>query len=250
MAESPRAGQIDDRPRLTLGIKRTLFRGNDPASALADAAFEAVRTTSLESARHRCRYCGYESTPVPKKRATSLQVHHLDDDHANNEPANLLAVCSLDHAYHHIGCNAPSPGAPQGWANRLRLAYIPELSPQDTNTFQRAIGAALLDEQEHEIARELVNLLGTLALPVRDAWGSNKAPDFAACLDSLTSGEYEQSKDRLSALRVLFHPEILKTAGQQQLDDAPLLPVRSWPGLLEQSSSVSSGGTLDGHGHN
>lgn len=219
--------------RLAIGIKRNAFRANDATSGNADAAFEAVRVRALEAGRYRCRFCGYESTPVPsKKRNTTLQVHHLDDDHHNNGLDNLAAVDSLCHAYNHIGCNAPSPGAQNGWANNLRLAYLPEISAQDCNALQRAVGAALLDEQEEAIAKDIVNLLGTLALPVRDAWGSNKATDFAACLDSMTAGEYAHAQDQLSDLRVIFHPEILKTVGQQLLDDAPLLPVRSWAGLV------------------
>lgn len=227
------SSEADSRSRLCVGIKRSAFRANDARSSVADAEFEAMREPALAAGRYRCRYCGYESTPnLAKKRPSALQVHHLDDDHHNNEPRNLAAVDSLCHAYHHIGCNAPSPGAPQGWSDRLRMAYLPEVSAEDVNVLQRAIGAALLDDAERAVAQEILKLLGALALPVRDAWGSNKAGDFAACLSNMTSGEYERAQHALSGLRVLFHPEILKISGQQLLDDAPLLSVRSWDGLL------------------
>lgn len=222
---------------LVPGIKRGVFREGDASAAQADAAFEAVRPRVLEAARYRCAFCDHESAPVPSRRkASSLQVHHSDDDHHNNEPDNLVAACLLCHPYHHLGCNAPSPGAPAGLSSRMRLAYLPELSPADCNVLQRALGAALTDEQEKQTAREIINLLGTLALPVRDAWGSNKAGDFAACLQSMTSAEYEGARQRMAPLRVLFHPDVLAQAGQQQLEDAPLLPVRSWAPLFESDS--------------
>ena len=227
---------------MALGIKRGVFRRDDAAAASADAAFDAVRPHVLEAARYRCQFCTYESSPVlAKKRGSALQVHHRDDNHHNNSPDNLVAACALCHAYHHIGCNAASPGCPTGWASMLRLAFLPELSAADCNALQRAVGAALSDEAEAGIAREVVNLLGTLALPVRDAWGSNKARDFAACLDSMTAAEYAGAKKALSDLRLLFHPEsILKPVGQQMLEDAPLLPVRSWAELFDGADDTTS----------
>lgn len=217
---------------LCIGIKRAEFRANDANAKQADSAFEALRETALKKSAYRCLRCGYESTEDKLRRKHSvLHVHHQDNDHHNNEPQNHVPHCSLDHAYHHIGCDAPTPGGAKGWASQMRIAFAPELSPEDLNHVQRAIGAALSDAKEREIATEILDLLSVLSLPVRDVFGTNKAKEFAACFSSMSDVEYQERVERADGLRVLFHPDILKLSGSEMLSDAPLFPVKSWVGV-------------------
>jgi hypothetical protein len=48
---------------------------------------DAVRTAVLKEFNHRCAICG---TAVP-------QIHHIDEDHDNNDPENLLPLCPNCH---------------------------------------------------------------------------------------------------------------------------------------------------------
>lgn len=218
---------------LCIGIKRGEFRANDAGSKQADAVFDTRREASLRRTSYRCIRCGYESAEdIKRKKRTYLQVHHLDDDHHNNEPENLTPHCSLDHAYHHIGCDAPTSGGSTGWATKMRVAFVPELSPEDLNHLQRAIGAALSSPQEKELAMEIIGLLGVLTQPVRDVFNSHQAKDFAAAFASMTPIEYEQRHQYVEGLRLLFHPEILTAVGADMLDDSPLFPVKSWEGVV------------------
>lgn len=217
------------REPLSIGIKRGEFRANDPSSKAADAVFETRREGALRSGNYRCGPCQYESTESPRlKKKTALQVHHLDDDHANNEPGNLGVYCSMCHSYHHIGCDAPTPGGSTGWASQLRVAYVPELSPEDLNSLQRAIGAAMTDADESALAAEMLNLLSVLAFPVRDAFGSFFAKDFAACFSRLDAQQYAVRHDAVGQLRLLFSPDILKVVGKEMIEDNTLLPVSAW----------------------
>lgn len=217
---------------LRIGIKRGQFRDNDPNAKQADSVFDAGREVALRKASYRCVRCGYESQDDSKRKKRSvLHVHHLDNDHHNNEPENHAPHCSLDHAYHHIGCDAPSAGGAPGWASQMRIAYAPELTGEDMNHLQRALGAALSSPDEEKTATEILDLLGVLAFPVRDNLSSFKAQDFAACLASLSTTQYEQCDTSLDGLRVLFHPNILKQVGQEMLADTPLFPVKSWEGV-------------------
>lgn len=218
---------------LLVGIKRGIHRRDDAFSASADAAFEPVRGKALESARYRCVRCGLESVaaPAPKRRSSALQVHHLDDDHHNNAPENLAAFCDLDHAVHHIGCDAPTTGGHFGWASKMRIAHIPGLTSEEVNLFQRAIGAALADPGLKEIAQEMLSLLGVMTLPVTDIYASAKSKDFAAAMAAMTDAEYEERK--VDNLRVLFHPDILRAAGAQMVADQPLLATRSWSSVVD-----------------
>ena len=217
---------------LRVGIKRGQFRANDAGVKQADAVFEARREASLRKASYRCVRCGYESQEDSRrKKRSALHVHHLDNDHHNNEPENHAPYCSLDHAYHHIGCDAATAGGSKGWATQLRTAFIPELEPEDLNHLQRALGAALADAGEQSVAAEIVGLLGVLAFPVRDELGSFQAKDFAACFSSMSDVQYEQRHESIDGLRILFHPDILKQVGQDMMLDSPLFPVKSWEGV-------------------
>ncbi len=217
---------------LCIGIKRGVFRANDHDAKKADSVFEATRLQALRKTSYRCARCSYESSDDIKKRKKSvLHVHHADNDHHNNEPENHVPHCSLDHAYHHIGCDAPTLGGSSGWASKMLIAYAPEVGAEDMNQLQRAVGAALTDPKELEVANEIVDLLGSLSLPVRDVLGSFKAKDFAACFGSMSETEYQQRGQVADEFRVLFHPDILRQVGAEMLADAPLFPVKSWEGV-------------------
>lgn len=215
-------------PKLDIGIKRRLHRRDDARATGADAEFAALRNPALERARYKCVCCGLESSPVGN-RPSSLQVHHADDDHANNAPENLQIHCDLDHAVHHIGCDAPSDGGHPGWASQMRMAYIPALSSEDVNLLQRAIGAALAEPALSQVAQKMMSLLSVLTLPVRDVYGSYHAKDFAAAMAAVTDVQYEDRK--VDGLRVLFHPNLLKNAGAQMVTDQPLMAPKNWQSL-------------------
>jgi len=218
---------------LNIGIKRGTHRRDDANAALADAAFEPVRKAALGRSKYKCVRCGLESgVNLVTKKKSALQVHHVDNNHHNNDdPNNLQAYCDLDHAVHHIGCDAPTAGGNAGWASQMRVAYIPGLSAEDLNLLQRAIGAALTEPTLKDAANEILTMLGVLTLPVRDVFGSSKSKDFAVAMAQLSEVEYE---DRcVDGLRVLFHPNILKQAGAQMVIDQPLLTSRTWSTLLD-----------------
>lgn len=42
--------------------------------------------------RQRCRWCGVLGV---------LDVHHIDDNHKNNDPENRVAICQVCHVAHH-----------------------------------------------------------------------------------------------------------------------------------------------------
>lgn len=219
---------------LCIGIKRGEFRANDAHAKQADVVFDARRDAALRKQSYRCVRCGYESAESSKqKKRSNLHVHHKDNDHHNNEPDNYEPHCSLDHAYHHIGCDAPTPGGSKGWASQMRMGFAPELSAEDMNHLQRACGAALGNEKERAIALEVIGLLGVLAMPVNEVFNSFHAKDFAACFAKMDEAEYEQRHEHVEGLRLLFHPDILKMVGAEMLQDSPLFPVKSWEGVAD-----------------
>lgn len=73
----------------------SMWRGNDPRAALADLEFERVKPVVLARARRTCAGC--ELSPV------LLEVHHRNNNHADNRPDNLVGLCRYCHAVFHAG---------------------------------------------------------------------------------------------------------------------------------------------------
>ena len=81
---------------LVLSVKRSVFRRDDPEADHANAAFKKVRLGVLKRDNYSCGYCQFADDKFS-------EVHHRDDDHANNEESNLLTVCPLCHSCKHLG---------------------------------------------------------------------------------------------------------------------------------------------------
>ncbi|VTU44967.1 hypothetical protein [Variovorax sp. RA8] len=213
--------------KLIPGIKRSAFRDNDPRAKQADAVFVARRPQVLEKARYTCQACLYRSMQTAKK-PTKLQVHHQDDDHHNNDDSNLAPICSLCHGYPHLGCKTASTGGGGSLASDAQLAAIPELAAADLNNLLRAIGAAMSDPNEAAVAKQIYEVLCERVMPVRKAFGTSKALDFAGAMAKLNSVDYAARGDAVFDLRLVWKPEVLKKAGADMLDDHPSLKPSSW----------------------
>lgn len=115
------AARFDFQP--VPGVKRKLWRKDDDHAAVSDASFASVRENVMKRDNHTCRFCGF-------KAAKYQEVHHVDDDHSNNDPSNLLTICNLCHQVHHLGMC--------GMRNGGFFASIPELTQSEVNHIVRA----------------------------------------------------------------------------------------------------------------
>lgn len=89
----------------------------------AGRAFAATRESVFDRDESRCQYCGF----VAHKWQ---EVHHLNGDHSDSTPVNLVTVCNLCHQVHHCG----QAGARQAGF----VAVIPELTQTEVNHIARA----------------------------------------------------------------------------------------------------------------
>ena len=122
-------------PPLVLGVKRSLWRMHDPSAEDADADFSAVKKKVLSRDRYTCRYCemrtlqeadeNLNGTIIKGRYAGYFEVHHIDDDHHNNRPENLLTVCPFCHSVFHCG-NA-------GHRESGSIIWAPWITQEDLN---------------------------------------------------------------------------------------------------------------------
>lgn len=212
--------------QLLLGIKRRVFRDNDAKASRADAEFRALRPGALAQQQYRCVFCGYRSS---EKFPGHQDLHHLDDDHQNNAPDNLLVACQTCHPYHHVGEVARRDGRPaEGLGAKTMLAVIPEVSPADLNLLQRAIGAALKNEDERPVAEEIIRAFAGRCDVTKDEFGTYDPASFAAAMAELSEAEYAHRGDAIADLRLLFKASLLNKVGEQFLLDNPGMGVERW----------------------
>jgi intracellular multiplication protein IcmJ len=222
--------------KLLIGVIRNAayYRANDAQRGRFDAEFQARRPAALTAGKYRCAFCGWLSRK-------NNEVHHLDGNHANNELSNFAVVDGLCHAYHHLGQRAASERfAADNLAEKTRLAAIPELSAQDLNLLQRAIGAALLDEREAPVAKQMVHHLAARCKPVADAFGTYMPGDFAAGMVKLDDESYQHRENVVGMLRLLFSGDLLQHHGRKFNEDFPALPVGTWEEVAANAYPQSS----------
>lgn len=222
--------QIQDEV-LLLGIKRNVWRHNDPKALQADAEFKVKRPAFLEKARYVCAAC--------KWRSNRNQVHHRNNNHHDNREENYACRDVFCHAYEHTGepsktgdANNPALGA------STAIAYIPEVEASDLNLLQRAIGAVLADEatseEEKAIALDVLKRFHARIEPAAKMLGSAKPVDLAAGMAQLSNDEYDRRGVALRPMRLLFNIGLLKREGGFMKQEYPGVPISSWPAVAAQ----------------
>lgn len=107
-----------------LGVKRKLWRQDDEHSFLKEEKYKEIRNSILSRDDNTCQFCGFKFDEFQ-------EVHHIDDDHGNSNPDNLITSCNLCHAVHHLGMTAIR--------NAGFIAYIPEMKQTDINGIFRIL---------------------------------------------------------------------------------------------------------------
>jgi intracellular multiplication protein IcmJ len=234
-------------PPLTMSVKRATWRMADAEHGAADKAFAAVRDKVLARDRHTCVYCGF-------KASSWQEVHHLDDDHANNDPANLATVCSFCHLCFHVGR--------AGSFREAVLVWMPELGQTQVNHLARAIhvgrhmagnglaAADRLPEDERQHLRQLSDLLDGLLAQARQRseearlrLGTSDPAILGSALLDLEEADYARRGQKLKGIRLFPEARRMSSEGTNLFPRAlefwtgrkgpfGALPLTSWAGLF------------------
>jgi len=185
---------------------------------LRDAQKDPVQATHCASSdyvREPCIFCGFV--------CDRNETHHINDNHQDQQPENLGAICTICHLWQHL---AELP------AGDAYLCYLPGLSPQDANHLLRTLLVALEsdDGDAHADAHALLNWMASHRDYVEQAWGSHQPGVFASALLHQSSEEKEWREISFADLALVIRPGSINGVATAWRDDTyRALPANSWP---------------------
>lgn len=86
---------MNNNNKIILSVKRSIHRNDDPRKEYANEQYKKIHPSILARDKRTCQYCNFRSQKFQ-------EVHHIDDDHSNNEESNLITICPLCHACFHV----------------------------------------------------------------------------------------------------------------------------------------------------
>lgn len=191
---------------LTLSVKAKNWRMADHLSGEADDEFGKMRLKAQQRDNYTCIGCGFRSLKWQ-------EVHHVDDDHHNNDINNLATVCSFCHSCQHIGF--------AGINKEAVLIWMPEFTQADINHIVRTalvaerwflnmkedIGSEIqkLRQARHlsEAGQNIRNALEERQGEVQSRLGTSDPAELADALLQLDDHIYDQRDRFLSGVRLL-----------------------------------------------
>ncbi|MEZ9709228.1 type IVB secretion system protein IcmJDotN [Vibrio breoganii] len=205
---------------ITLSVKRSTFRIDDPHTEIADNAFTQARAAVLRRDRNTCRFCGFKATKFQ-------EVHHIDDDHSNNDPKNLITVCALCHACHHISF--------AGAHNQGLIIHIPPKANIDQATLNATARALWLAEHSKDtnlraIAESFSARLYKCIIPAKKLIGTSSAEVLGNYLSKLSDDEYSRRSNVFHEYGIYLLPK--KEGFEKQFNhwasEAKKFPSEKW----------------------
>ncbi len=122
--------------------------------------YEEKRIRIVKRDGEKCQFCHFRVSPERDKDRKSylasgfLELHHLDDDHENNDDKNLITACPFCHQIFHVGF--------AGAHNRFVIIKMPWLTQAEINLFANCLFIVLarrttVDRKIYEEAQNLVS---------------------------------------------------------------------------------------------
>jgi len=207
---------------IVFSVKRQVWRKNDEHMEAADTEYKAKRDSRLAKGQFQCVFCGF--------RSKHTEIHHSNDNHADNRDENLVIADPLCHGTQHIG---------QVGSKRHGIFIHVEALPQaELNHLQRTIAVVLetgTDSEKAEASALLQHLASRGELVVRE-WGSANPSDFANALLRLDSAGFEKRQSAFAGLGLLYRPvRFLEYVGRWAEELYRTLPTNTWQRIYERA---------------
>ena len=208
-----------------LAVKKALWRQNDPEAKGVPPVPPSTREKVLERDGYTCGHCGFRSLKWQ-------EIHHKDDDHANNDLSNLVTLCPWCHGCHHVGF--------MGASGKATLIWFPEMSQTGLFHLVRVLAVVLTQDRKgesgfREVAHRIYEELGRRRLPLDQAFGEGSHDPVILGNILLSSEEGAVREDRLEGFRIL--PLLNQWRSQIAYWSASVfgsVPVGTWARLAEK----------------
>lgn len=162
---------------------------------MASAEFSQARRSVLDLAKGVCAFCAL-------KDPGHLEVHHLNDNHADNRPGNLIPTCRMCHLIHHVGFVGVEE------MGKLIHSEQPLPSHADFNVLLRAlwVAEASQDPELSAGAQETLDELDAMADATLVALPGLTPLALGAQLRDMDADTYSRRGAFLSSVRILYDP--------------------------------------------
>lgn len=176
---------------IVLSAKRESWRMMDSHADENDRRFSEIRPAVLERDDHTCKFCNFKSMRYQ-------EVHHLDDNHGNNEQSNLVTACGWCHMCFHLGmCGLKDSGV---------VIWCPELTQAQINNLCRSIFVSIANNGKYsETCRKVYNILESRSNLIKDELGESaiKPEVIGQAFMDMSEEEYSNRDKKFPGLRIL-----------------------------------------------
>lgn len=180
---------------LLLGVKRGNWREEEIHN---DKVYLDARSKAISRDHSTCQECAWQADRFQ-------EGHHKDDDHTNNDPANIITLCAWCHRSHHIGLagvyelgyagistDRSKPMPPQAFLNQATRFY-------DWVTAHGANAKPHFIQWAYNFEEYLTNCIAT----AERVFGSSELGDMAEILASMNNEEYAKRGDLIGGVRLI-----------------------------------------------
>lgn len=218
--------RFSNLPELSVKRKQWRMEQSEHERNEADAVFQEVRKKVLDRDGRRCWFCGFTST-------AHQEVHHLDDDHTNNHPNNLVTICNIDHLCFHLGLAAMK--------GSIFLAVVPELTQAEITNLMRIYHGAMTMGNE-DVQSRLKGLYAIFESRSVDIFKRVFEADFsngheiAVALSKLDDAAFAMRGKTLDGIRVIPTEAAFRDgqiAGYLTRTHTQYFDQNHWPALLD-----------------
>ncbi|MND11580.1 hypothetical protein D3C87_351480 [compost metagenome] len=211
--------------KILLSVKRSKFRSDDPSADESNAEFTQVRKTILERDDYTCQFCGFRAMK-------HQEVHHVNDDHADNSPENLVTICCLCHACHHIGLTGI-----KGRGDIIYLDPSMKVTQSNLNQLVRTLWIAEIGDNKdmQRIAIEKLAKLYKATVTAKRKIGTSDPSILGDFMLSLDEQKYQERDVFLSGVYLLPRSEQFKAQIDYWKDNLfKSIPPSSWSLISKQ----------------
>lgn len=210
---------------IIFSVKRKVWRQDDEGMESANDEYKKKRPAVLIKGGNKCVFCGF--------RSKHTEVHHSNDNHADNRDENLDIADPLCHGTQHIG--------QVGSKRQGVFIHFAGLPQAEVNHLQRTIAVVLemgTDAEKTE-AKALLQHLASRAELVSNAWGSANPSDFGNALLRLRDEDLDKRVSAFTGMALLYRPvRFMEYIGRWIEESYKSLPIKMWGQIYERARAA------------